>query len=80
MKAVLESDSRNTPTLKTFSDSASEGDSSDNGPPLLEKKVLKKKKSKKKKKKHSTTNNAALLTTCVTGLAGKDLGCIQALV
>jgi len=54
----------------------SEGDSADSGPPLPEKV----KRSKKKKKKISTTNNAALLTTCVTGLAGKDSGCIQALL
>ena len=75
MKAVLESDFRNTPTLKTFSESASKGDSADSGLPLPEKV----KKSKRKKKKNSITNNSALFTTCVTGLAGKDLGCIQAL-
>jgi len=79
MKAVLESDSRNTPTLKTLSESASEGGSTnsvDSGPVLSEKA----KKSKKKNlKKHSNTSNAALLTTCVTGLAGKDSGCIQSL-
>eukprot|EP01083_Nonionella_stella_P274903 933520_1 len=77
MKAVLESDSRNTPTLKTLSESASEGDSTNSvdSAPVHSEKV--KMNEKKNLKKHCNTNNAALLTTSVTGLPGKDSGCIQ---